>query len=410
MDEILDTSLLTQLHSATWHRHERMEQLPFVKVLMGGTLPLQSYIAQLRGMAIIFSSIENALPSLPVAMAERLRPFTSRRFNMLCDDLSFFSPRMIPDILPVIKFALDTAKQIRQASPGKLLGYLYVLQGTMRGNQVHLADIIRCFKFDDEGTSFYLGYGAETDSVWDEFCSIANGANPDMTTHAILGATEMYDSMEHFHQLLYPLPEAGNAFTAAGLNPEAGDHPVPQEPEILQAAIRAGRRCRDEFSYYERRYGERGRRFTDSDAAWLAALVYLDEHIILEQVLWLGRVLSARGMPTMLLERQLELLHKELAALTLHPPLDNLRSALEKLTQQRRQVADQERYDKVYRSVSTMLHGIEFPDLPVILVAAHLDMLSGLPECKASLLSWVTEQTILKPVEVETVIALLADL
>jgi len=406
----LETSLLTQLNSATWHRHEQMEQLPFVRALTDCTLPLQSYIAQLRGMAIIFSSIENSLSSLPEEMAGRLRPLTSQRFKMLCNDLFFFSPRMIPDIQPAIKFALDTAKQIHQAAPEKLLGYQYVLQGTTRGNQVHLADIISCFKFDEEGTSFYRGYGANTDSVWEDFCSIVNASNPDNTSQAILGATEMYGSMERFHQLLYPLPEDGDAFTAAGLNPEAGEHPVPQESSILQAAIRAGIRCREEFSYYERRYGERGRRFTNSDVSWLAALSYLDEHIILEQVLWLGRVLSARGMPTMLLERQLELLHEELAALDFHPPLDNLLGALQKLKQQREQVADQERCDKVHRSLSTMLHGVEFPDLPVILIAAQLDMLCGLPECRASLLAWVTEQRMLTPIQVEAVVAILADL
>jgi heme oxygenase len=410
MDKILDPCLLAQLHSATWHRHERMEQLSFVTELVGGSLPLQSYIGQLRGLAIILLSIDNALLSLPKELAERLRPFISRRFFMLCDDLSFFAPQIIPDIMPAVKSALDAATIIRQAVPGKLLGYLYVLQGTIRGNQVHLPDIIRCFTLNDQGNGFYRGYGANPDTVWEEFCSVANCADPALIPQAIAGATEMYEIMERFHQLLYPLPEIGNGFTAAGLNPEAGDHPVPQESEILQAAIRAGRRCRDEFSYYERRYGERGRRFTDSDVAWLASLVTHDENVILDQVLWLGRLLSVRGMPMILLERQLELLHEEMGTLAKCPPLADLSGALEKLKQQRQRLAVQDQCNKVCQAVTDMLHHVEFSDLPIILIAAHLDMRNGIPECLASLVSWLVDASILTKTEIDAVCAHLADL
>lgn len=410
MDKICDSSILDQLHSATWHRHERMEQLSFVTELVSGTLPLQSYIAQLRGLAIILSSIDNTFPSLPKEMAERLRPFISHRFLMLCDDLSFFAPQIIPDILPAVKSALNAATIIRQALPGKLLGYLYVLQGTIRGNQVHLPDIIRCFTLNDQGTCFYRGYGADTDTFWEEFRSVVNCADPTLIPQAIAGATEMYEIMERFHQLLYPLPEIGNGFTAAGLNPEAGDHPVPQEPEILQAAIRAGRRCLDEFSYYERRYGERGRRFTNSDVAWLASLVNQEEDVILDQVLWLGRVLSVRGMPMMLLERQLELLHEEMGSLAMCPPLADLSGALEKLKQQRQRLAVQDRCDMVCQVVTELLHHVEFSDLPIIMIAAHLDMRSGIPECQASLVSWLVDASILTKTEIDAVCALFADI
>jgi hypothetical protein len=317
---------------------------------------------------------------------------------------------MIPDILPAVKCALDAAAQIRQASPGKLLGYLYVLQGTMRGNQVHLPDVIRCFDLTDHGISFYRGYGANTDTVWEEFSSIANCADLTLIPQAIAGASEIYEVMERFHQLLYPLPEVGNGFTAAGLNPEAGEHPVPQEPKILQAAIRAGNKCRDEFSYYERRYGERGRRFTESDVAWLGALIYQDENIILEQVLWLGRMLSVRGMPMILLERQLELLHNELDTLARHPPLESLQKALEKMKRQRFRLAGQDRFDRVCHSVTDILRHIEFPDLPVILVAARLDLCSGIPECQASLMSWLVDTLILTKTEIDDICRLLADL
>jgi hypothetical protein len=61
-------------------------------------------------------------------------------------------------------------------------------------------------------------------------------------------------------------------------------------------------------------YGERGRRFCDSDAAWLASLVGLTPPLIIAQVAWLGSVLASRGMPRVTLERQVFYLHEELVA------------------------------------------------------------------------------------------------
>ena len=99
------------------------------------------------------------------------------------------------------------------------------------------------------------------------------------------------------------------------VNPEAGHHPMPTDPGELEAAIRAGRRCWDEFPYFDQRYGERGWRFTMSDSGWLVTLAdgrpqpEVDHHLE-----WLGRILSSRGMPTLLLERHLLLIVEELTA------------------------------------------------------------------------------------------------
>lgn len=100
----------------------------------------------------------------------------------------------------------------------------------------------------------------------------------------------------------------------AQLNFEAGMHPVPDDPRELAAALRAGERSWARFPYYAARYGERGRRFTGSDSAWLAALVGHDVAVVEQRVLWLGVVLAARGMPQWLLELHLEVLHDALCA------------------------------------------------------------------------------------------------
>ena len=74
----------------------------------------------------------------------------------------------------------------------------------------------------------------------------------------------------------------------------------------------AGERSLREFPYYERRYGERGRRFCGSDTAWLITLCDRGRAVAIEQTNWLGAVLSSRGMPQYLLEQHLLVLHDEL--------------------------------------------------------------------------------------------------
>lgn len=399
--------LLVQLRSATWHRHEKFERLPFVTAMMNGTLPPESYIGQLRGLAVIFSAVDQAIDRELTTLLSRIRPLINTRFKMMSADLAFFSPRLVPDIFPAVRHSLACARNIRSLSgisSDRLIGSLYVLQGTARGNQVHLPDIIRCFDLhDDCGVSFYRGFGADTDARWEEFSAIINGF-PDISLQdAIAGAMDMFDALDRFHEALYPLLDMNFGYTATAINPEAGDHPVPQNPVILQAAITAGRRCHEEFSYYERRYGERGRRFTDSDAAWLALLAEQPEEVVRDQVLWLGRVLSSRGMPLLLLERQLELLVEELVA-TGSVAIKSLQAVQAALKQHRCDLMSQSRFDETCRMVARNIsHPLAtgFPDLPFIFVAAHIDTLAGMPECMASLACWLKDSSTMTEEEIQ---------
>src|SRR4051812_16513914 len=104
----------------------------------------------------------------------------------------------------------------------------------------------------------------------------------------------------------------GSRPAVAALNPEAGNHAVTTDPRELGAAIRVGERTRERFVYYERRYGERGRRFTHSDSAWIVTLAGNPPAVVERQLRWLGSLLAARGMPRWLLEVHLEGLHAQL--------------------------------------------------------------------------------------------------
>ncbi|WP_437736361.1 hypothetical protein [Sorangium sp. So ce1335] len=96
------------------------------------------------------------------------------------------------------------------------------------------------------------------------------------------------------------------------LNPEAGSTPVPDDPREVAAALRAGELSLELSPYYGFRYGERGRRFTSSDSAFLVTLATHPLPVVERQIRWLAGLLSNRGMPSVLLEQHLRVLHRVL--------------------------------------------------------------------------------------------------
>jgi hypothetical protein len=92
------------------------------------------------------------------------------------------------------------------------------------------------------------------------------------------------------------------------LNSEAGDTPAPAEPADLAAVTQAAKVLWRAFPYFAFRYGERGRAFGRSDAGYVVTLADLSDDMRRHQLRWLGELLAARGMPSILLEHQLELL------------------------------------------------------------------------------------------------------
>src|SRR4051812_34517008 len=97
------------------------------------------------------------------------------------------------------------------------------------------------------------------------------------------------------------IPPARALASASALNPRAGHHLVTADPRELAAVERAGERSWSTWTYYARRYGERGRQFTRSDSAWVATLGGQAADLVDQQIRWLGALLAARGMPRLLL-------------------------------------------------------------------------------------------------------------
>src|SRR6516162_11924606 len=107
----------------------------------------------------------------------------------------------------------------------------------------------------------------------------------------------------------------------AAINFEAGDHAMPQNPLEIDLALRAAKLAWEKYPYLEHRYGERGRRFTNSDGCWLFTLTRAPSGVSVTGVLeWLRTVLASRGIPTVILEFHLQAIQQAISEETTEQP------------------------------------------------------------------------------------------
>lgn len=193
-----------------------------------------------------------------------------------------------------------------------------------------------------------------------------------------------------------PRPSGTRTPLLTDINPEAGHHSFPDDPREIEAAVRAGERCWGQFPYLQQRYGERGLRFSRSDAAWKATLYRLEPEQIIEQARWLGRVLAARGMPTVILQSTLQMLVEELSR-----SVPERRSEYAKLigastdlvTSRRKHLTDgqmQALSDDFERAVGAAASA-ELPQVGHLIGCAVADEMEGFEGATASLLAWLAD-------------------
>jgi hypothetical protein len=193
-----------------------------------------------------------------------------------------------------------------------------------------------------------------------------------------------------------PTDQAPSHGVARAINAEAGDHAVTGDPVERAAAERAIRRSYAQFPYYGLRYGARGRRFSASDSAWLVTLCDLSPAQASEQALWLGTVLSSRGMPRWLLECHLAQLHEELvrarpADAARYAALDACAAALRE--RRRRVLSDDDlaALDRAFDARAPEAEARRLPHTGGMLAAATADERDGVDAAVPSLAHWLVD-------------------
>ena len=398
------TDMSSKLEQATRSAHDSLERVPYSIGLQMGDVPTDSVVGHLRALAIIYGALDGALAK--ASTGDRLQ-FLGRcsapRLPALMRDLSHFPPSKYRDIQPAIRAAIDLAGCIQRRSatdPASLAGYVYVLEGSRLGALSIAKDIDRILGLGPgESLEYFRGLSGETAEHWKSTIEQldAHLFDADVQRAVIDAACETFDGFIAIFGALYPYKQEEMLFTSTAINPESGDHPVPQDSDTIRVSLEAGNRCLEQYPYVEMRYGERGVRFTQSDSAWLATLGELDEQTAVRHVKWLARVLSSRGMPSRLLQVHIELLYEDLMKLGVRggeSAYENLRLGASELGESRSSYVD----DRQLEQLNAEFEGWVGPDWAKrmrntgqLIVSSAVDLKSGMVKSTDSFRLWICD-------------------
>jgi heme oxygenase len=403
---------MVRLRAETRELHEALESLPFARALEKRSLPLRSYVEFLRGMLTVHGTLERSLSRVSHETVGHVWEERLRKVPLLEKDLSYLEPRVEEpgEISGSRDAALGLAERIRlleKEAPVSLLGCLYVLEGATLGGVELRARVAETFHLEGpEGLAYLTSYGSpETvEESWRAFSVAMDEAVARRDEEGVLeGARETYRRIIGMTGAVYPLEGPPGEASAFRLNPEAGRHPIPRDEGEVQAALRAGRETWKRFPYYEYRYGERGKRFTDSDGAWLVTLVDHPAETVDHQVVWLAGVLAARGMPRVTMEHHLETLADELerAVPGREEDYGKLRRAAASLRQSRLEAIPEEVQASLVREFGERVGATEWgerlPGAAELLVSAVADERSGVSGARKSLETWMADASRFPP-------------
>lgn len=182
------------------------------------------------------------------------------------------------------------------------------------------------------------------------------------------------------------------------LNSEAGQVPVPSDPVEIAAAVRANRIMWRALPYLGFRYGERGKRFGNSDSAYFLTLLGYDQEMINRQIDWMVGLLAPRGMPSFVIEAHLRALYRVLRRTSKNNPcIDSLLRAAERLRDLRRaHFSDEE----IAAFGARFAARAGFPDSRLtrgvgsLLACAVADELNGLKLAVDGVEGWFTDRAV----------------
>ena len=104
---------------------------------------------------------------------------------------------------------------------------------------MHRMDIVANFHLEGEaGSRYYAGYGEEVAARWQRFSQIMNTTIIEPDSQALLetAAVEVFVGLEKLYELLYPGGKTVVSAHVGVINPEAGNHPIPDDPREVAAA------------------------------------------------------------------------------------------------------------------------------------------------------------------------------
>lgn len=176
--------ILASLRKQTMAEHQALESS---LNLMDENLTTADYVRTLRRFhAFVCTWEADAAAACPHALQAFFEQ--RRRAHHLCEDLRFFGGDPLMEIpeLPSI------------SSAAAFWGTMYVMEGSTLGGQLISRHLERVLDLRDEiGYRYFRGYGAQTGSMWKDFCMTLSHAAEELDSAEVISSARQ--TFQAFH-------------------------------------------------------------------------------------------------------------------------------------------------------------------------------------------------------------------
>ncbi|HEU4904667.1 MAG TPA: biliverdin-producing heme oxygenase, partial [Solirubrobacterales bacterium] len=290
-----------RLRQATSEAHDRLERTDFARALGEKRVARQEYADYLRALWVVVATVGDEVRRHGTTRERDLLGPLADWAGVLEADLEAVAASTSTSNADAQRAALRLVRSMR-SQVGRdtpfVLGFSYALMGSHLGNLSVAAGVSEALGLEGgHGTRYLRASEAAGPDAWPRFrARLDETLDEDQVAEAERGALATFDA---FGAILAALvPGARRVHHVTALNPEAGDHPVPQDPALIALSNRVAGLAMERFPYLGFRFGGRGDRYARSDGAWLLTLCDLGPAAAGRQADWLAGVLSARGIPT----------------------------------------------------------------------------------------------------------------
>ncbi len=188
--------ILVEIKRQTQPHHDSIEENPFGKALMDGTMPREQYVTFLQKFYGFHLALEAVLGEFTEWARYELDFDKRRKVESLRKDLRVLGMSDAEiDSLPICK-DLPTVQMFAQA-----LGAMYVMEGSTLGGQIQGRQVKKLFDYSPEtGAAYFSSYGAMVGMMWKEFCGVLVAASTDeqIEQTMIEAASETFNALERW--------------------------------------------------------------------------------------------------------------------------------------------------------------------------------------------------------------------
>lgn len=194
-------TLMDRLKSETAAAHDRTEAIPFNECIIDGTMPQGRYAGQLECWGRVHGALESSLDSSQDPFVKMVWPGTTRRAPLISADLAWHGEADAPEEARAATTEMvQWVEAVASEDPVKLLGILYVLEGSTLGGMILRKHLSELYGIEgEEGLAYYSAHGRNVMPNWKLFKARMNEGVPcpDAQRRVIEAASETFDRLGH---------------------------------------------------------------------------------------------------------------------------------------------------------------------------------------------------------------------